>query len=260
MLNQLHIGELALPDFQRSFVWAPDATRELIVSIIRSFPAGALLFLQGGSATFKARPLRRRLRCSIQPSYLVLDGQQRLTSLYQALCGVGQSRFFLDVGALIAGSDVDDARSGFQRRPRGGFDTRQAQADALMMPLAAVRNGGADPMARRSGPPAQRGGSGPLRELLYGVEDAYIHPLAQYRFPVTILPETTELEAVCTIFETLNRTGKPLTPFELISARAFTGGLSLYDYWSRLASRASDSRGLRDRAVLPASGDRASAR
>ena len=42
----------------------------------------------------------------------------------------------------------------------------------------------------------------------------------------------TELEAVCTIFETLNRTGKPLTPFELISARAFAGGLSLYDFWS----------------------------
>src|SRR5205085_1908137 len=62
--------------------------------------------------------------------------------------------------------------------------------------------------------------------------DAYIHPLVQYRFPVTVLPEATELEAVCTIFETLNRTGKPLTPFELISARAFTGGLSLYDYWA----------------------------
>ena len=60
--------------------------------------------------------------------------------------------------------------------------------------------------------------------------------LIRYSFPVTILPETTELEAVCTIFETLNRTGKPLTPFELISARAFTGGLSLYDYWRALSS------------------------
>ena len=55
MVDQLHTGELALPDFQRSFVWAPDATRELIVSIIRGFPAGNLLFLQGGSAQFKAR-------------------------------------------------------------------------------------------------------------------------------------------------------------------------------------------------------------
>jgi hypothetical protein len=47
---------------------------------------------------------------------------------------------------------------------------------------------------------------------LYGVEDAYVHPLVQYRFPVTVLPEQTELEAVCTIFETLNRTGSRSRP------------------------------------------------
>ena len=56
MLDQLHAGELALPDFQRSFVWAPDATAELVVSIMRGFPAGNLLFLRGGSSKFKTRP------------------------------------------------------------------------------------------------------------------------------------------------------------------------------------------------------------
>ena len=232
LLDELENGQLALPDFQRSFVWAPDATRELIVSIIRSFPAGALLFLHGGSSIFKARAVEEAPTLRIQPSYLVLDGQQRLTSLYQAICGVGQSRFFLDVGALIAGSEVNEAVLVFSTEQAAPLDTRQAQADALMMPLSAVRNGGAgrwrDEVVRlRNEEDPER-----LRELLYRVEDAYIHPLIQYRFPVTILPETTELEAVCTIFETLNRTGKPLTPFELISARAFIGGLSLYDYWA----------------------------
>jgi hypothetical protein len=48
MLDQLHSGELSAPDFQRSFVWGSDATRELIVSMIRGFPVGNLLFLQGG--------------------------------------------------------------------------------------------------------------------------------------------------------------------------------------------------------------------
>jgi hypothetical protein len=55
---------------------------------------------------------------------------------------------------------------------------------------------------------------------------SYVKPLIDYSFPVTVLPGSTELEAVCMIFETLNRTGKPLTPFELISARAFAGGVS----------------------------------
>jgi len=232
LLDELENGQLALPDFQRSFVWAPDATRELIVSIIRSFPAGALLFLQGGSSIFKARAVEEAPPLEIRPSYLVLDGQQRLTSLYQAICGVGQSRFFIDVGALIAGSEINDAVRVFGTERAAALETRQAQADALMMPLSAVRNGGAarwrDEVIRlRNEEDPER-----LRELLYCVEDAYVHPLVQYRFPVTVLPEATELEAVCTIFETLNRTGKPLTPFELISARAFTGGLSLYDYWA----------------------------
>jgi hypothetical protein len=71
-----------------------------------------------------------------------------------------------------------------------------------------------------------------VRSLLYDVQQAVVEPLVRYAFPVTELPESTELEAVCTIFETLNRTGKPLTTFELISARAFAGGLSLHDYWT----------------------------
>ncbi len=237
LLDELDNGQLALPDFQRSFVWAPDATRELLVSIIRSFPAGALLFLQGGGSIFKARAVEEAPALRIQPSYLVLDGQQRLTSLYQAIHGVGQSRFFLDVGALIAGSEVNDAVRVFSSERAAPLETRKAQADALMMPLSAIRNGGAarwrdEVIQLRNEEDPER-----LRELLYGIEDAYILPLVQYRFPVTILPETTELEAVCTIFETLNRTGKPLTPFELISARAFTGGLSLYDYWAAARDR-----------------------
>jgi hypothetical protein len=232
LLSELDSGQLALPDFQRSFVWAPDATRELLVSMIRSFPAGALLFLQGGSSTFKARPAEEAPDLKIAPSYLVLDGQQRLTSLYQALYGLGQSRFFLDVGALIAGSDINEAVRVFSAEKAAPLESLEAQADALMMPLAAARESGASRWRdkvveiRKDDEPEN------VRNVLRDIENAYIEPLVQYRFPVTVLPQATELEAVCTIFETLNRTGKPLTPFELISARAFAGGHSLYDLWS----------------------------
>jgi hypothetical protein len=232
MVEQLHTGELALPDFQRTFVWAPDATRELIVSMIRGFPAGSLLFLQGGSARFKARSAEAAPESHLQPSHLILDGQQRLTSLYQALFGVGQSRFFVDLGALISGAEVDDGVRVLPTDRAEALSTLEAQANALVMPLSQVRNGDSirwiDSVARaRSDDDSDR-----VRSLLYDVQQAYIEPLVRYSFPVTVLPESTELEAVCTIFETLNRTGKPLTPFELISARAFAGGLSLYDYWA----------------------------
>ena len=231
LLDDLHGGELALPDFQRSFVWAPDATRELLVSMVRSFPAGALLFLQGGANAFKPRPAEEAPELSGQPSYLVLDGQQRLTSLYQAVFGVGQSRFFLDIGALISGGDASDAIRVLTAERAAAFATMQAQADSLMMPLTAVRGSGAARWRDEVVDLRNDEDHATVRGLLRDVEAAYIDPLVQYAFPVTVLPATTELEAVCTIFETLNRTGKPLTPFELISARAFAGGHSLRDFW-----------------------------
>jgi hypothetical protein len=234
LLDQLHQGHVALPDFQRSFVWAPEATRELIVSLIRGFPAGNLLLLQDGSSKFKARAAEQAPDLQLQPSFLVLDGQQRLTSLYQALFGVGESRFFIDVGALISGSEVNEAVRVIPVSRAAPFAERQAQADALMMPLSAALNGQAAAWRDEVVDLRRDGDSEPehLRGLLRDVEHSYIKPLIDYSFPVTVLPGSTELEAVCTIFETLNRTGKPLTPFELISARAFAGGLSLYDLWS----------------------------
>ena len=43
LLEQIEKREAALPDFQRNFVWDPQATQELIVSIASNFPAGSLL-------------------------------------------------------------------------------------------------------------------------------------------------------------------------------------------------------------------------
>jgi hypothetical protein len=237
LLADLDSGQLALPDFQRTFVWAPDETRELLVSMIRSFPAGALLFLQGGSATFKARAAEGAQPLTGRPSFLVLDGQQRLTSLYQAIYGVGDSRFFLDLGALLAGAEVDQAVKVFSAERAGPLEDIDAQARTLMMPLVAVRDFGAARwrdavVPRRDDEDRER-----VRDLLREIEYVCIDPLVKYAFPVTVLPEGTPLEAVCTIFETLNRTGRPLTPFELISARAVAGGHSLYDLWSDALER-----------------------
>jgi len=237
MLDQLHAGELALPDFQRSFVWAPDATAELVVSIVRGFPAGNLLFLRGGSGKFKTRPAEGGPPAAREPSFLILDGQQRLTSLYQAVFGVGTSRFFLDVGSLLGGGDVGESVRVLPTDRLGSLTQIKAQADALMLPLCRVRGGETyrwiDEVVRlRKDDDPER-----VRSLLYDVQQAYVEPLIRYAFPVTELPESVELDAVCSIFETLNRTGRPLTTFELISARAFGSGLSLRDFWNSAVER-----------------------
>jgi uncharacterized protein with ParB-like and HNH nuclease domain len=101
LLDQVDQGELALPDFQRSFVWDANSTRELIASIVASYPAGSLLLLQGGAKVFRPRSVEGAPALNGQPPYLVLDGQQRLTSLYQSFAAKGSHRFFLNIQELL---------------------------------------------------------------------------------------------------------------------------------------------------------------
>src|ERR1035441_9318371 len=87
LLDECHSGDLQLPDFQRSFVWDEDRIKSLIASVSRAFPIGALMSLKtGGQVNFKPRPVEGapdELK-NVLPDFLLLDGQQRMTSLYQA--------------------------------------------------------------------------------------------------------------------------------------------------------------------------------
>ena len=70
-----------------------------------------------------------------------------------------------------------------------------------------------------------------LKAQFNDLEHTYVKPVDLYQFPVTTLSHTTPVEAVCNIFETLNRTGVKLTVFELLTARAFAHNLRLRDLW-----------------------------
>lgn len=86
LLEDCHRGVLQLPDFQRSWVWDEDRIKSLIASISRAFPVGALMTLDtGGEVNFKPRPVEGAPdeAKSVVPYSLLLDGQQRMTSLYQ---------------------------------------------------------------------------------------------------------------------------------------------------------------------------------
>src|SRR5438045_2134621 len=86
LLEDCQRGVLQLPDFQRSWVWDEDRIKSLIASISRAFPVGALMTLEtGGPVNFKPRPVEGAPTESKQtsPQWLLLDGQQRMTSLYQ---------------------------------------------------------------------------------------------------------------------------------------------------------------------------------
>src|SRR6266498_3593608 len=87
LLEEIVIGKLQLPDFQRGWVWDDRHIRSLLVSIARSFPIGSVMLLEtGGSVRFQVRPVEGvTLPAPVKPERLILDGQQRLTSLTQVL-------------------------------------------------------------------------------------------------------------------------------------------------------------------------------
>src|ERR1039457_3803325 len=87
LLHDCHLGVMQLPDFQRSWVWDEDRIKSLIASMSRDFPIGALMSLDtGGPVNFKPRPVEGAPTEAkrIAPQSLLLVGQQRMTSLYQA--------------------------------------------------------------------------------------------------------------------------------------------------------------------------------
>lgn len=88
LLNEVAAGRLQLPDFQRGWVWDDEHIAAVITSVARSFPIGAVMTLQtGGEVRFKARPVEGAVFSGEppKPERLILDGQQRLTSMFQAL-------------------------------------------------------------------------------------------------------------------------------------------------------------------------------
>lgn len=88
LMKAVDTGAAQLPDFQRGWVWDDGRIKALILSVIHNFPVGAAMFLEYGNESihFKHKPIEGSdANPDTEPDELILDGQQRLTSLYNAL-------------------------------------------------------------------------------------------------------------------------------------------------------------------------------
>ena len=86
LLEKIKDGDIALPDIQRPFVWPNSRVRDLFDSMYKGFPVGYLLFWATG-VDVGAKKIGTDDKQSA-PSLLIVDGQQRLTSLYAVISGV----------------------------------------------------------------------------------------------------------------------------------------------------------------------------
>ena len=85
LVEDIDLGEIALPDIQRPFVWPRTKVRDLLDSMYRGYPVGYLLFWENSAAqAYRAIGAEKKIRV---PRLLIIDGQQRLTSLYAVMKG-----------------------------------------------------------------------------------------------------------------------------------------------------------------------------
>ena len=86
LMDDIEMGTIGLPDIQRPFVWKNAKIRDLFDSIYRGYPVGYFLFWQnsfGGSQKQIGTEQKQKVA-----NLLIVDGQQRLTSLFAVIKGV----------------------------------------------------------------------------------------------------------------------------------------------------------------------------
>lgn len=238
LLAEIHGRTTVLPDFQRDFVWEPGATQELIVSIANNYPAGSILRVRDVKRVFAAREFEGAPSLDgAKHTFLVLDGQQRLTSLYQAFYGVGEHRYYLRLRNLMDGADFEEAIL-HVRATRKWVKAREdfaLQARELLLPLSVLKGGagGFLQWILQVTNPMEADERTRMLDVLTRLNENWIKTIDDYHFPVVTLSDTTEPDALCTIFETLNRTGVKLSVFELLTARFWPQDIILRALWEK---------------------------
>ena len=268
LLEQVHIGELQLPDFQRGWVWDDSHIRSLIASVSKSFPIGSVMLLEtgGGGVRFKPRVVQGAPENGTSPQQLILDGQQRMTSLYLALRsgkpvptrtdkGKDVARvYYLDIArCLDAGVDREDAvmslppdrvvRTNFNRDIALDVSDEDKEHSRGLFPLEVLFDSTRYSQWRRGYQRQHRQDDAKLDQF-DDFEEKVLDAIRRYRVPAIELTRGTSKEAVCQVFEKVNTGGVSLTVFELMTATFAADDFDLRQDWKARRER------LQEKAVL----------
>lgn len=250
ILEQIVQGEVQLPDFQRGWIWDDEHIRSLLVSIARSFPIGSIMLLEtGGEARFQVRPVEgvELPAGASEVSRLILDGQQRLTSLTQVLMldrpvrtqddrkrPVQRYYYFNIEKALEGDSSMEDAivsvdesrmlKTDFGRTIKLDLSTREKEFAAFYFPCRQILN--SDEWEE-----GLTAFNSSLLPRYMEFRRKILNNFRQYQLPVIDLKKDNSKESVCLVFEKVNTGGVALSVFELVTASYAAEGFNLRDDW-----------------------------
>lgn len=250
-------GRLQLPDFQRGWVWDQDRIVDLLASISEGFPIGALMALDAsGEVRFATRAVEGADPKNPKLESYLLDGQQRMTSLYQATATSKpvQTRtakgkdallhFYFDVGKCLDGSTPRrDAiisvpagkivRTNFNRDVALDLSTREKELEHLYFPIDEIFEANRWQQALWQWINGDRDARGDHMTIFGDFWEQVVSTFNDYQVPVITLGKDTSRAAVCLVFEKVNTGGKALDAFELVTAMYAASGFHLRDDWAR---------------------------
>ena len=261
LLKMVEDGKAQLPDFQRSWVWDDSKICKLIESITSGYPMGAAMFLANGGEQirFKYRKFEGvESTENVVPEWLVLDGQQRLTTLYQVLKSKKATitrletnrdatikRFYyLDIkkcldpeidrlSAIKSVSEKKQLTTDIGRVVTLDLSTKEKEFENLMFPLN-ITFSTPDVMNWMMQLHNYYGHNPEVISLFQTFYTKVLLLIQAYAMPVIQLDKETPKEAVCQIFENVNTGGVPLTVFELVTATFAADGYELRKDWETI--------------------------
>ena len=242
-------GDLQLPDFQRDYSWDVDRIRALIVTVLRGYPMGCLMALdtRNENMRFRPRPLEGAPNTGNNPGMLLLDGQQRLTTLYHSLQGDGivdtvdfrnkriRRKFYMDVNkalsadilpleAVFSVNEKGVVKSHFGPDIPGGVTDRETALAAGVIPVSALLSDEGTDMIfdLAEGPDlvaeAATAFSGSARDRAKHFHNTVAKPLIRYSVPMIRLDRETAQGGVGSIFAQANSAGLQMDVFDLLTA------------------------------------------
>ena len=248
LFKRIDRGDIQVPDFQQDYAWDEDHIRSLLVTVLRGYPLGALTVLdtRDEKMRFKPRPLAGAPVTENEPGMLLLDGEQRLTTLYHCLRGSGNirttnfreevvmRRYFLDVRravsedllpdeAVFAVDDDNRVCSHFGPSLDFALDGEEAYLESGCVPVSLLLSEEGTriilSMAAHIGEADAEDGKQRLNyEELAEFHNRVLFPLAGYDVPMIRLSRETASAGVGTIFAHANRSGKDMDVFDLVTA------------------------------------------
>ena len=252
LLQGVSEGRTQLPEFQRGWVWDDSHIRSLLASISLSYPIGAVMMLETGNpdVKFKPRPVEGvDLGQGVNPDRYILDGQQRLTSLFQSVFlrkpvktrdvrGKALDRLYYikmeasldpegDREESIIGIPADKKVRNFRNEVLEDYSSAVAEYETMLFPLNQVF----DPYEWRAGFNKLWEHAPEKTRLFDDFERHVLGAFKQYQVPVILLKKQTPKDAVCQVFEKVNTGGVSLTVFELMTATFAAEEFDLREDW-----------------------------